>query len=453
MGLFNKKDKSSESALSADRKSTQKGSSSKTPAPARPPPLGTSKSMSEQQQRNFNAPLPPLPASATARSEDAPAGVLSLPRRSSTMRTPSLQQQQQEAPASGHGASTPATSSTSSIPDHPAPKGQLPSNGIARPLANTERDLPPPPAPPTGTTNTAALASMQSLIDSLTATNTALLAERDALDKKLQSTENELAGKNIEDSRSERDDVTYQTEFANFDKDLIEAALMLRDKVREYPDWVRKTRLDFKTKLITNYASRAVLARWIAEEIFGRYLHPGIDLTLSMRLKKAEKRLARYYTPGEIAIWRRMLVRAVLPTAKPTVELTDTPEYNAHLEHAASSFLHTNIWNINAANTMPENSVKPSQLVPANVLSLVENAFSLMATMSLETRYVMVTYPLPLEKFDKNRMTIEPQCGIKAADAEDIPILLSSFFQVQQCRNADSLVILFKPSVIVQPNA
>ncbi|KAJ5135984.1 hypothetical protein N7448_004538 [Penicillium atrosanguineum] len=112
----------------------------------------------------------------------------------------------------------------------------------------------------------------------------------------VQHLQNTVAHQRMAVSRTVLDDNEYANRFQRLDGAIKDLAFSVRKDWRGVPTWLRGLVTDEAvstgTKEMTS-VGRAVISRWLAEELFHKYFHPGLETGLSLQLKSIEMNLRR----------------------------------------------------------------------------------------------------------------------------------------------------------------
>ncbi|KAK9458085.1 hypothetical protein V1511DRAFT_491712 [Dipodascopsis uninucleata] len=222
---------------------------------------------------------------------------------------------------------------------------------------------------------------------------------------KREALESDLARKNIESGRNILDDTQYKTKFENLDRSLRSVAFKERSNWDRYPDWIASKDLS------KGPMRRAVLARWLVEEVFLKYMHPGLDLTTSKVLKKVERNVGHSF-PEDVSLWRRNAIKSTLPPdaidRQGTLgSLESKKEFNDHRKAALASLEHL-CYKVYKKQLVDTQQKKVKDL-PAYYIDIIDQALSLIAAMNLEVRCIILHYYLPGSNMDPQFMYEETE--------------------------------------------
>lgn len=210
-------------------------------------------------------------------------------------------------------------------------------------------------------------------------------------------------------SRTVLDDNEYSARFSRLDGAIKELSFSIRKDWKTVPDWlhpsVNEDAVTVGTKEMTG-VGRAVISRWIADEIFDRYFHPGLERTFSERLKTIEWNLRRQQTQtfneddkenqlARISNWRR----TTLDGLSDLIQSKSAPESQAHLaDYLVEKLL---------ATLQCDLKEPPPPELPHGVRTIVENAINIIEKIPQEARDIVVDYIVPGTPVSDVNMKVE----------------------------------------------
>lgn len=222
----------------------------------------------------------------------------------------------------------------------------------------------------------------------------------------MQHLQNTVAHQRMAVSRTVLDDNEYANRFIRLDGAIKDLAFSVRKDWRTVPGWLHGLVTEETTAKEMTAAGRAVISRWLVEEVFHRHFHPRLDPALSIQLKSIEMNLRRQQVrpPTEeerenvlvrISNWRRTTFDGlgdVLSTPAAQKHRDGLVDYlTADLAGFLSSQLHE--------------SAQPG--LEAGVRMIIENTLNITEKIPLEARDVSVEYFLPHSSFDEAYMKTE----------------------------------------------
>lgn len=151
---------------------------------------------------------------------------------------------------------------------------------------------------------------------------------------------------------------------------------------------------------------RAVISRWLAEELFAKCFHPGLDPVLSSQLKEIELSIrGGAYTmtsqeefealTSKVVHWRM----ATLDGLQKTLNSAEAGDNRQNLTNKATTNLTAYLYQY--LNTPPPPGVEGSTSM------IMELAVGIAANLPLESRDVAVEYPLPGDMIRPDIMEVE----------------------------------------------
>lgn len=234
-------------------------------------------------------------------------------------------------------------------------------------------------------------------------------AQIEQLTNQVEQLQNAVANQRISQSRTALDDNEYTTRFSRLNGAINNLSFNIRKDWRTLPAWIdRYVSVDaLKTgKQEMTAVGRAVVTHWVVEEIFNKCFHPGLDMVLSRHLKDIEQNIRRHsYTlnsqeeyealTSKVVSWRM----ATLEGLKFALQSPESQEHRTKITEVASHGLTQFIY---------KHLVEPPPAgVDGGVATIIELAIGIAANLSLESRDVAVTYPLPGEPVQADLMELE----------------------------------------------
>ncbi|KAE8151822.1 hypothetical protein BDV25DRAFT_86802 [Aspergillus avenaceus] len=306
----------------------------------------------------------------------------------------------------------------------PPPTGQAPPNSNTtnnpNPNPSTSQDVTMRPAQSDGrTTPTANRIRDESDIDLR-----ALVQKHDELQAKyskvkryyfekeaqVQHLQNTVAHQRMAVSRTVLDDNEYANRFGRLDGAIKDLAFTFRKDWQSLPKWLRGfVNPDAHitgTKEMTA-TGRAVISRWLVDELFDCYFHPVLEPTFSRQLKSIEMNLRRQQGStvtdedkenaiARISNWRR----TTLDGLSDALVGPAADEYRAQLINQLVEKLVTHL-----ATHMGD---PPPQGLDNCARIIVENAVGISEKIPLESRDVCVEYIPPGTVLHEPNMKVEP---------------------------------------------
>lgn len=210
-------------------------------------------------------------------------------------------------------------------------------------------------------------------------------------------------------SRTVLDDNEYTARFVRLDGAIKQLAFSIRKDWRSVPEWlhpyVNQDAVNAGSKEMTA-VGRAVISRWVVDEIFNRYFHPGLDRGFSERLKIIELNLRRQQFQvfndddkenqvARISNWRRTTLDGLVDQlqSKPTLDnLNQLAEYLVE--------------KLSAALQCSLKEPAPPELDHI-ARTIVENAINIAEKIPQEARDIVVDYIVPGSFVSESNMRVE----------------------------------------------
>ncbi|KAI0127912.1 hypothetical protein BJ170DRAFT_723264 [Xylariales sp. AK1849] len=229
------------------------------------------------------------------------------------------------------------------------------------------------------------------------------------LSGQVEQLQNAVANQRISQSRTALDDNEYTTRFNRLNGAINNLSFNIRKDWRTLPPWIdRYVSVDaLKTgKQEMTAAGRAVIMRWVVDEIFNKCFHPGLEKVLSQQLKEIEQNIRRFsYTltsqeeqealTSKVVSWR-------MATLEGLQHVLQSPE------NADNRQIYTTLSSGNLTAHLYQYLVDPPPTgVEGSVAMIVELAVGIAANLCLESRDVAIVYPLPGESINADFMELE----------------------------------------------
>ncbi len=228
-------------------------------------------------------------------------------------------------------------------------------------------------------------------------------------DAQVQQLQNTLAHLRLLQSRTSLDDNEYMNRFSRLDGAINNLAFNLRRDWRSVPPWlaqhVNKDAATSPTKEMTA-VGRACISRWLVDELFERYFHPGLEPGLSAQLKIIEKYLRQHAPPTPSEEEREALMSRIsnwrLATLDGLQESLTSPAATQNREQLTDTLVEKLV----ASLSMLLKEPAPPGL-DGGVSMIIELAIGISANLPLESRDVFINYILPGSRIDEGYMKIE----------------------------------------------
>jgi hypothetical protein len=234
-----------------------------------------------------------------------------------------------------------------------------------------------------------------------------LYFERQAQVELLQNT---LANQRLSQSRTIFDDNEYATRFNRLDGAIKEIAFSIRKDWKLIPRWlsplVNADAQKTGTKEMTA-VGRAFISRWIHEEIFLKCFHPGLDPALSTELKRLEQNIRYSVSQPSNQEEADSLTARVVQWKLTTIDGLGHRISSPDSLDIKSNFTRMAVSNL-TAHLLSHLQDVAAQGIEGNAQSIIELAVGIAANLPLESRDIVIMYPLPGDIVQANCMKVEP---------------------------------------------
>ncbi|KAL9605580.1 MAG: hypothetical protein Q9179_001238 [Wetmoreana sp. 5 TL-2023] len=225
----------------------------------------------------------------------------------------------------------------------------------------------------------------------------------------VQQLQNTLAHQRLAQSRTSLDDNEYVNRFSRLDGAINNLAFNIRREWRSVPPWlapaVNKDATTNPTKEMTA-VGRACISRWLVDELFERFFHPGLEPGLSTQLKIIEKNLRKFAAPTPSEEEKEGLMAKISNWRLATLEGLNEVLSSASATENRHNLTNTLVEKMVAALNMNLKDPAPAGL-EGGVSMIVELAVGIASNLPLESRDVFVGYVYPNSRIDENVMKIE----------------------------------------------
>lgn len=231
--------------------------------------------------------------------------------------------------------------------------------------------------------------------------------------------QNAVANQRITSSRTVWDDNEYFTRFSRLDGAIRNLSFNVRKDWREVPAWLgdfvsEEALKTGKKEMVA--VGRAVISRWLLEELFDRCFHPGLEPGLSAQLKEIELSIRdnayTMHTREEFEALTTSVVKWRMSTLDGLQKKLSSPSTEEHKQVLTSKTTS----NLTAALHQHLNTPPPAE-VESSASVIVELAVAIAANLPLESRPVAMSYPLPGDPVQAEFMEVE-QTTLPALDAQ-----------------------------------
>ena len=233
--------------------------------------------------------------------------------------------------------------------------------------------------------------------------------EIEHLSSQVEQLQNAVANQRLSQSRTALDDSEYATRFNRLNGAINNLSFNIRKDWVTLPSWLVPyvTPEALKTgKQEMTAVGRAVITRWLVDEIFNRCFHPALDPDLSKQLKQIEQNIRQFSyklnsqeeydaLTSKVVTWR-------MTTLEGLAEVLRGPESDDHM----ADFTRRATSNLTAC-LYQHLSDPPPPGVDGSASMIVELAVKIAANLPMESRDVAISYPLPEQIVQPNIMEVE----------------------------------------------
>ena len=233
--------------------------------------------------------------------------------------------------------------------------------------------------------------------------------EIEQLGNQVEQLQNAIANQRMSQSRTSLDDSEYTTRFNRLQGAITNLAFNIRKEWKTLPNWLDPyvTADALKTgKQEMTAVGRAVITRWVVDEIFNRCFHPGLEPELSKQLKTIEQNIRHFsYTlnsqeeydalTSKVVSWRMTTLEGL----QDVLRSAEADDHKANFTRLATSNLTAHLF---------QHLTEPAPVgVDGSVGMIVELAVGITSNLPLESRDVAIIYPLPEQPIQANLMDVE----------------------------------------------
>ena len=225
----------------------------------------------------------------------------------------------------------------------------------------------------------------------------------------VEQLQNAIANQRMSQSRTALDDNEYSTRFNRLNGAINNLSFNIRKDWRTVPRWLEmyiSTEALKTGKQEMTAVGRAVITRWIVEEVFNKCFHPGLEPGLSQQLKQIEMNIRRFsYTMTSQEEFEALTAKVVnwrMATLEGLARELGGPEAVEH----RTDFTRKVTTNLTATLFQFLNEPPPSG-VDGSASMIVELAIGIAANLPLESRDVNIIYPLPGDPVQPAIMEVE----------------------------------------------
>jgi hypothetical protein len=225
----------------------------------------------------------------------------------------------------------------------------------------------------------------------------------------IEHLQNTLANQRLSQSRTSLDDGEYANRFIRLDGAIKDLSHSMRQSWKSVPPWLQRAvnkNAHVKGTKEMMVVGRASISRWIKEEIFDHYFHPGLERKLSEQLKIIERHIQDKAPPpqsiededalhAKMCNWRLTTIDALQESLSNPKAVENRTKLTDYLTQVLVTSL------CKYLNDPPPVGLE------AGVRMIVELAVGIAANLPLESRDVRIEYFLPDEHFFSDHMKAE----------------------------------------------
>lgn len=225
----------------------------------------------------------------------------------------------------------------------------------------------------------------------------------------MQQLQNTVAHQRMAVSRTVLDDNEYTARFNRLDGAIKDLSFSIRKEWQSIPNWlqsyVNEDAVTVGTKEMTA-VGRAVISRWLVDEIFDRLFHPDLEPNLSIQLKMIETNLRRQQPQAateedkenqiaRISNWRRATLDGL-------TEVLQSKSAQDHRSQLTEGLIEKLIASLGMSLKDP-----PPPEIEHGARMIVENALNIAEKIPLEARDICVEYFMPGTTVTESVMKVE----------------------------------------------
>jgi hypothetical protein len=225
----------------------------------------------------------------------------------------------------------------------------------------------------------------------------------------VEQLQNTLANQRLSQSRTSLDDSEYMTRFQRLEGAITNLAFNIRKDWRIVPSWLSQSCNQEAMKIgkqEMTAVGRACITKLVVDEIFNHTFHPGLEEHLSYELKEIEKNIRINSPPlnnqeesdaltAKVVQWRL----STLEGLKDSLLSNESEQHKKEFSHNATSHL--------AAGIISFLQDPPPAGIEDSCHMIVELAAGIASNLSLESRDIAISYPMPGDMISPTFMKIE----------------------------------------------
>lgn len=172
-------------------------------------------------------------------------------------------------------------------------------------------------------------------------------------------------------------------------------------------------------------AGRAFVSRWLADEVFTKYFHPGLTLTLSEQLKMIQSNIRGSSSTPQSKEEEEALNTKVVGWRLATIDglkfMLSTHEAMEQRKTFSDALVQK------MTSTINSHMNEPVPGLEAGVAMIIELTVGILANLPLESRYVEIEYYPPGVVVDPEMMKVEQSAGSSTSANTDVDVDKASF--------------------------
>ncbi|KAJ6157908.1 hypothetical protein N7470_005500 [Penicillium chermesinum] len=216
----------------------------------------------------------------------------------------------------------------------------------------------------------------------------------------VQHLQNTVAHQRMAVSRTVLDDNEYTNRFQRLDGAIKDLAFSVRKDWRGIPQWLLGFATDEAVSVGTKEMmalGRAVITRWLVEEVFQRHFHPGLEPGLSIQLKNIEMNLRRQQLRPATDEDRENVIAKLSNWRRATFDgLGDILSTPAAQNHRADLIEHLTVELATFLSSQLHEQALPG--LEAGVRMIIENTVNIIEKIPLEARDLSHIPPPPTDQ-------------------------------------------------------
>ena len=239
-------------------------------------------------------------------------------------------------------------------------------------------------------------------------------------DAQVTTLQNALAHQKLSQSRTSLDDGEYMQRLQRLDGLISQLAFGFRKDWKSLPHWIQPfVNKDAVTvgKQEMTAAGRAFISRWLVDEVFNKYFHPGLDLEVSRQLKTIQNNIRGHgtalQTGEEEEALNSKIINWRLTTMDGLQQELNSPEATSRRQHLIE------LLDAQLVSSLTEFMHETPAGLEGGVHMITELAVTILLHLPFESRDVNIEYFHPGTLFDERIMKAEsgiPPLGVPMAE-------------------------------------